>query len=128
MADPRVECVTLEGHALRLELGARGRDVGDVEGGVGVLLGGEGDAELLRLPDTKARLSSPELVLRVVVGPETQGFHVERPGTLAVPGGNPNEIESGDHPFLLVDGCTISATVRLSSSPTAAAPRTPAPR
>src|SRR5438045_1245485 len=83
-ADTRLDRLTFELHALRLELGARRFDVVHAEQRDGVRLRRELLAPLLRHPDAKARVADPELALRVLVRPQPERLDVELPRPLPI--------------------------------------------
>jgi hypothetical protein len=84
LADAGVERLATEDDARGLELGPGGCDVIDVKGEVGILLGGERDAEPAGLPDPEARLTDPELEAATLVRPEAERVDVEGAGPLGV--------------------------------------------
>ena len=94
VADARVEGLAEELDALRLELGARGGDVLDVQRDVRVLLRRELDPERGRLVDAEARLADPELAVGGLVRPQAERVDVERPRSLPVGGRHGNEVEA----------------------------------
>src|SRR5438105_9250345 len=85
VTDPGVEDLALELDALRLELAARLGDVGHTEGDV-VRVRGEGNADLLRLPNGERHLAGAHLeaAAHVPLERETERAEIEASRALYV--------------------------------------------
>src|SRR5215472_766489 len=84
VADARVDGLTVELDALRLQLGPRRLDVVDLEQRDRVRLRLELLAPLSRHPDREAGVADPELALRVLVRPQPERLDVELPRPLPI--------------------------------------------